>query len=102
MRDYNLYLKDILAAIESIEAFVDRMSFDEFIADDRTISAVIRKFEVIGEATKQIPDDLRQRYPEIPWKEMAGNGNVISAFPPGFLPSEASPSGPGDPSSLSS
>ena len=73
MRDYSLYLKDILAVIESIEAFVvDRMSFDEFVADDRTISAVIRKFEVIGEATKQIPDDLRQRYPEIPWKEMAG------------------------------
>jgi uncharacterized protein with HEPN domain len=72
MRDYRLYLKDILAALESVENFVERMGFEEFRADDKTASAVVRKFEIIGEATKNIPEDIRQRYPKVPWKEMAG------------------------------
>jgi len=59
MRDYGLYLKDILAAIESIEGFVAGMDFEEFQADDKTASAVMRKFEIIGEAAKQIPDAIR-------------------------------------------
>jgi uncharacterized protein with HEPN domain len=71
-RDYNLYLKDILAAINSIERFVENMDFEKFARDDKTSSAVIRKFEIIGEATKNIPDDIREKYPNIPWKEMAG------------------------------
>ncbi len=72
MRDYRLYLKDILAALESIETFTERMGFERFRADDKTASAVVRKFEIIGEATKNIPEDIRRRYPKIPWKEMAG------------------------------
>jgi len=71
-RDYNLYLKDILAAIDSIERFVENMDFQNFANDDKTSSAVIRKFEIIGEATKNIPDEIREKYPNIPWKEMAG------------------------------
>ena len=72
MRDYRLYLKDILAALESIEAFVQGMSQDDFEKDDKTSSAVIRKFEIIGEATKQLPSEVRQKYPEVPWSDMAG------------------------------
>ncbi len=52
MRDYRLYLKDILAAMESIEAFVAGMDLEAFRADDKTASAVIRKFEIIGEAAE--------------------------------------------------
>ena len=50
MRDYKLYVSDILVAMESIERFIGTMSFEEFQADDKTTSAVIRKFEIIGEA----------------------------------------------------
>ncbi len=49
MRDYRLYLKDISEAIESIEQFVEDMNLEEFQADDKTASAVMRKFEIIGE-----------------------------------------------------
>ena len=77
MRDYKLYFKDILEAMESIEKFVGDMTFEDFREDDKTLSAVIRKFEIIGEATKQIPDEVKQKYSEVPWKEMAGMRNRL-------------------------
>ena len=81
MRDYKLYLQDILGAIESIQAFVQGMSLDDFRADDKTSSAVLRKFESIGEAAKHIPDDLRQLNSRIPWTEMAGmRDRLIHAY----------------------
>ncbi len=52
MRDPILYIKDILAAVQSIETFVENMSFEQFHADDKTSSAVLRKFEIIDEAAK--------------------------------------------------
>jgi len=79
-RNYTFYLKDILDAIESIEEFVEGMSFKEFKDDDKTSSAVLRKFEIIGEATKQIPDDIREKYTEIPWREMAGMRDRLIHF----------------------
>jgi len=48
------------------------MDFTEFLGDRKTINAVIRSLEVIGEAAKKIPEDVRKRYPDIPWKRMAG------------------------------
>jgi uncharacterized protein with HEPN domain len=80
MRDHTLYLRDILAAIESIRAFVQGMDLALFRADDKTVSAVIRKFEVIGEAVKHLPETLRQEYPNIPWKEMAGMRDRLIHF----------------------
>jgi uncharacterized protein with HEPN domain len=56
------------------------MDFDAFRKDDKTASAVIRKFEVIGEATKQLPEEFRQAHPEIPWKEMAGMRDRLIHF----------------------
>jgi uncharacterized protein with HEPN domain len=72
MRDLRLYLQDILAAMESISAFTAGMDLDSFRGDDKTASAVIRKFEIIGEATKQLPENVRCRHPDVPWREMAG------------------------------
>ena len=71
-RNYKLFIKDILDAIQKIEEFVAGMSYEEFIGDDKTISAVIRKFEIIGEATKNVPDEIKEKYSTLPWKEMAG------------------------------
>jgi uncharacterized protein with HEPN domain len=79
-RNYRIYFKDILEAMESIEKFVGNMSFEEFRADDKTTSAVIRKFEIIGEATKKIPEAMRKRHPKVPWKEMAGMRDRLIHF----------------------
>ena len=79
-RDYNFYLKDILKAIESIEEFVKDMDFKEFQRDDKTVSAVLRKFEIIGEAAKQVPKEIRSKYPQVPWKEMAGMRDKLIHF----------------------
>jgi uncharacterized protein with HEPN domain len=66
MRDFKLYLMDILQAMEAIEQFVHGLEFDQFKQDDKTSSAVIRKFEIIGEAVKNVPDDIRLKYGQIP------------------------------------
>ena len=71
-RNHKLYLKDIIDSIKAIEEFIEGMSFEEFKDDDRTSSAVVRKLEIIGESTKQLPEEIKQKNPELPWKEMAG------------------------------
>lgn len=80
MRNYKIYLKDILTAMEGIEKFVEGMDFEKFKEDDKTSSAVIRKFEIIGEAAKHIPDEIAQKYSRIPWKEMAGMRDRLIHF----------------------
>ena len=78
---YLLYLKDINDSIKSIEKFIKNMSFEQFISDDKTSSAVIRKLEIIGEATKKIPKNVQEKYPQIPWKDIAGmRDKLIHAY----------------------
>lgn len=79
-RDYRLYIKDILDAIQKIEDFVGNISFEEFVEDDKTSSACIRKLEIVGEASKNIPQDLKEKYPHLPWREMAGMRDKIVHF----------------------
>ena len=66
------YLDDILEAVEKIERFTEGMDYAEFVEDSKTVDAVLRNFEVIGEAAKNIPEDVRQEYGDVPWSEMAG------------------------------
>ena len=80
-RDPRLYLDDILESLTKIEGFVKEMSFDKFKKDDRTVDAVIRNFEIIGQAVKQLPKDIQLTYPELEWKEMAGmRDKLIHAY----------------------
>jgi len=71
-RFYDDYIHDMVEAIEKAISFVDGMTYDELSVDDKTVFAVIRALEIIGEATKKIPDQVRQQNPDVPWKEMAG------------------------------
>jgi uncharacterized protein with HEPN domain len=71
-RDFLDYMTDICDATEEVSEFTRGMDFPEFLADKRTINAVIRSLQVIGEAAKKIPGDLRERYSNIPWRQMAG------------------------------
>lgn len=77
-RDHSLFIKDILEAIKKIEEFVGNMNFDEFVRDDKTASAVIKKLEIIGEASKNIPVAIRKKYEVLPWKDMARMRDKIS------------------------
>jgi len=76
-REYRDYLKDIIDSIEDIESFTENMTFEDFAKDRKTINAVIRSIEVIGEATKNLPKSVRDRYPSIPWRRMAGMRNKM-------------------------
>ena len=72
MRDHRLYLRDIFAAMVAIQEFIAGMDFETFASDDKTASAVVRKLEIIGEATKNVPEEIRREYPQVPWRQMAG------------------------------
>ena len=80
MRDHSFYLKDIFHAIESIEAFTAGMNYDLFVVDDKTLSAVIRKLEIIGEAVKQLPEEFFLLHPDIQWKQIAGMRDKLIHF----------------------
>lgn len=76
-RDYILFLEDILTAIEKIEKYTKDLSLKEFCKNDMAVDAVIRNFEVIGEATRNIPAEITVKYPFVEWKEAMGFRNVL-------------------------
>ncbi len=65
-------LGDILEAIRRIQTYTAGMAFETFLRDTKTQDAVVRNLEIIGEATKRLSDEVRERYPAVPWKSMAG------------------------------
>jgi uncharacterized protein with HEPN domain len=70
-RDYTIYLSDIIENMAQAESFIGTMTFEQFSTDRKTAYAVIRCFEIIGEATKNIPENIRILRPAIPWSDMA-------------------------------
>ncbi len=77
-RSYLHFLDDIKDAAGKIREYTDGMTYHEFLKDRRTQDAVIRNFEIIGEATKNLPNDLKARYPTVEWKQIAGLRDIIA------------------------
>lgn len=71
-RDYRDYIADILDSIKDIKTFVQGIKYTGFIRDRKTVNAVVRSIEIIGEASKKIPSALRAKYSSVPWKKMSG------------------------------
>lgn len=71
-RNGKLYINDILEAIEKIESYTKDATFEEFSQNKMAIDAVVRNFEIIGEASKNVPANIKTHYTNVPWKEMAG------------------------------
>ena len=76
-RDYILFIEDIIDSIEKIERYVKGLGYEEFQNNDMLIDAVIRNFEVIGEATSNIPEEGQEKYPEVEWRQAKGFRNVL-------------------------
>lgn len=70
-------LDDILTALSEVEEFTRGMDYETFSEDKKTINAVIRSLEVLGEAAKRIPTSFRQKHPDLPWSKMAGMRDVL-------------------------
>lgn len=79
-RDVSIYIKDILENIGLVEKFTKGMNYDDFISDEKTNFAVLRCLEIMGEAAKNVPESVRKKYPEVPWKDIAGMRDKIIHF----------------------
>jgi uncharacterized protein with HEPN domain len=76
-RDFLLFLEDIMVCIEKLEKYTQGLTFDQFSKNEMAVDAVIRNFEVIGEAVKKIPKELKQKYPDVEWNEATGFRDVL-------------------------
>ncbi|HJX26598.1 MAG TPA: DUF86 domain-containing protein [Thermoanaerobaculia bacterium] len=76
-RDSDLLMEDILEAVRKISRYTDGMAQSDFLQDEKTIDAVVRNLEVVGEATRHLPEDFISRHPDVPWRQIAGLRNRI-------------------------
>ncbi|SRR5258706_12765462 len=76
-KDLNVYLEDIIKSITNIEKYTQNVSFKHFENDEYMQDAIIRRFEIIGEAAKRIPEDFKQAHSNIPWKLATGMRDVL-------------------------
>jgi len=72
------YLNDILESIADINEFTKGMTFENFVRDRKTVKAVVRSLEIIGEAVNKIPENIWEKYPETPWQEIIGMRNKLT------------------------
>ena len=76
-REYKAYLRDILEAIDKIERYTKNMNFEDFSDNELIQDGVIRNLEIIGEAVKNLPDDIKKDYSEVEWRKIAGLRDIL-------------------------
>ncbi len=76
-RDWKLRIQDILESVEGAQNYVAGMSFDDFLKDQRTIDAVVRKLTIVGEAAVHVPDTICGKSPDVPWIDMRAMRNFV-------------------------
>jgi uncharacterized protein with HEPN domain len=77
-RNWKFRIDDIFEAIDKIERYTDGIGFKEWQQDDKTVDAVVRNIEVIGEAASHLPVEIQDQYKDIPWSMMKGIRNVLA------------------------
>lgn len=77
-RDYRLYLSDILEALERIQEYTKNMTYKDFTQSNITIDAVVRNLEVIGEAARKLPSEIKSKSPEIDWRKIVALRNILT------------------------
>jgi uncharacterized protein with HEPN domain len=78
MRDYKLYLDDILEATKRIEKYIKGLTLEKLKKDDLVVDGVVRNLEIIGEAAKNIPANIKEKHTEIEWKKIAGLRDILA------------------------
>jgi uncharacterized protein with HEPN domain len=76
-RNWIILFEDLFSSIEKIESYTKDFSYNDFFSNHMVIDAVVRNIEIIGEIAKQIPDNIKNDIPEIPWKALSGIRNRI-------------------------
>jgi len=76
--EYKLFIEDILESIEKIQRYIKNLDYEKFKDNELVADAVIRNLEIIGEASKNIPDNIRAKYPNVPWRRMIGLRNITA------------------------
>ena len=76
-KDPLVFIEHILESIETIEEYVEGTTKEDFMSSKKTQDAVVRRIEIIGEAAKNIPEDLKRSYPDIPWKRISGMRDIL-------------------------
>lgn len=78
MRDYKLYLEDILQAIQKIEKYTKGLDANKLKKEDLVVDGIVRNLEIVGEAVKNIPQDIKSKNPDVEWKKIAGLRDILA------------------------
>lgn len=77
-RNWKMRVEDILACIRKVKEYTQGMTFEQFCADEKTVDAVIRNLEIIGEAAGHVPLEIQEKHPDLAWLEMRGMRNIVA------------------------
>jgi len=76
-KDPKIFIEHVLESIKTIEEYIKGVTKEEFLNSKKTQDAVIRRIEIIGEAVKKIPEEIKEKYPDIPWKRITGMRDIL-------------------------